>query len=463
MWMEIEERTFKNARFTLRNILIQYLFCAFLLFGIWIPPLFIYFHHHHESYQNNTQESESLLSLEKYGHQQIFHNPGQIPRPQVVTDPSDKEEPKSPRLLSLKNNNFNFSDPELTSGLLKYGLNIIVSKSLGYQRDVPDSRNAICLGKQYPMNLPTASVVICFYNEEFHVLFRTVSSVIYLTPSHLLEEIILVDDHSEYDDLKEKLDGYLEIFRGKIKLIRNKEREGLIRSRMIGAGHASGDVLVFLDSHCEVNRVWLEPLLQAISKNPKMVVCPLIDVIDEMTFEYKASPLVRGIFDWNLQFKWDKVFSYEVEGPDGPSKPIRSPAMAGGLFAINRHYFYEIGQYDKGMNFWGGENVEISLRIWMCGGQLYIIPCSRVGHVIRNQIKRDPDLERAVIENYLRVVHVWMDEHKAHFFNRRPALKFKSYGNVSERVKLRKQLKCKSFQWYLDTIFPELEVSVNFW
>ncbi|KAM5190279.1 inactive polypeptide N-acetylgalactosaminyltransferase-like protein 5 [Callospermophilus lateralis] len=315
-------------------------------------------------------------------------------------------------------NNFNFSDPELTSGFLKYGLNIIVSKSLGYQRDVPDSRNAICLGKQYPVNLPTASVVICFYNEEFHVLFRTVSSVTYLTPSHLLEEIILVDDHSEYDDLKEKLDGYLEIFRGKIKLIRNKEREGLIRSRMIGAGHASGDVLVFLDSHCEVNRVWLEPLLQAISKNPKMVVCPLIDVIDEMTFEYKASPLVRGIFDWNLQFKWDKVFSYEVEGPDGPSKPIRSPAMAGGLFAINRHYFYEIGQYDKGMNFWGGENVEISLRIWMCGGQLYIIPCSRVGHVVRNQIKRDPDLERAVVENYLRVVHVWMDEHK-----RNPLLK----------------------------------------
>ena len=27
------------------------------------------------------------------------------------------------------------------------------------------------------------------------------------------------------------------------------------------------------------------------------------------------------------------------------------------------HYFNEIGQYDKGMNLWGGENLELSLRV----------------------------------------------------------------------------------------------------
>lgn len=37
--------------------------------------------------------------------------------------------------------------------------------------------------------------------------------------------------------------------------------------------------------------------------------------------------------------------------------------MAGGIFAINRHYFHEIGQYDKGMNLWGAENLELSLRV----------------------------------------------------------------------------------------------------
>ena len=53
-------------------------------------------------------------------------------------------------------------------------------------------------------------------------------------------------------------------------------------------------------------------------------------------------------------------------GEQTPIKPIQTPTMAGGLFAVTRTNFVEMGEYDAGLDTWGGENLEISFRVSCC-------------------------------------------------------------------------------------------------
>ncbi|XP_068567123.1 polypeptide N-acetylgalactosaminyltransferase 15-like [Cebidichthys violaceus] len=347
------------------------------------------------------------------------------------------------------------------SAVQKYGFNEVVSERISLHRRLPEARHPECLGEQYSESLPLASVVICFHDEAWSTLLRTVHSVLDTVPKQHLQEVLLVDDLSQHGHLKSVLSEYVSHLDG-VRLIRSTKRLGIGGCRTLGAARAAGEVLVFMDSHCECQKGWLEPLLERVAQDRTRVVSPIMDVIDWQTFQYNATQWpVRGVFDWRLDFYWESNPQLQDKDPDSAVRPVQSPALGGGVVAVDRHFFQSVGAYDPGMVLWGVEQIELSIRVWSCGGTMEVVPCSHVGHLDHHQLPyRFPDQE-LLQKNKIRIADTWMDAYRKIFYRRDTLAHFirqSESPNITERLRLKRSLGCRNFQWYLTTVYPQLYI-----
>jgi len=296
---------------------------------------------------------------------------------------------------------------------------------------------------------PKSISVILPCAEEREYALKTVQSVFNNTPADLLFEIVVVDDGSNpplsethlTHDVREKY---------KVKIVRHDATEGLIRAKKDGGDAASGDILVFFDCHVAPQPGWHRDFVQLIGENKRRLIVPQITGldIDTWTQESGGGSASKCYISWDADFKW-----FDSEDP-------YAPGISGGLLGLSKYWWRETGGYDEGMFGWGGENIDQSLRMWLCGGEI-LAAKSQVAHMWRSDNKATKARYKIVGDvgkNRARAAFAWygnFTEKLKDFsvFNREAASTGKDslpwYGDLSNLYETQDRLKCRPMAWFL--------------
>lgn len=297
--------------------------------------------------------------------------------------------------------------------------------SNGFQLDTP------------PENLKwspsTLSVILPCAEERLYAL-KTVQAVFENTPSDVLHEIVVVDDGSDPPLSQTHLTEEVQQ-KYKVKLLRHEATVGLIGAKKTGGDAATGDVFAFFDCHVAPQPDWYKSFLRLVGENYRRMIVPGITALDVGTWTQvgRGGGLAKCYLTWDADFKWF----------DSNDKYIA--VISGGLLGMSKRWWQETGGYDKEMLGWGGENLDQSLRVWLCGGEIVFASDSQVAHMWRTTDPRTGAHYRRVGDtsrNRARAVYGWYGEFAAKLNHypqfRRPAVgSLPWYGNLSnfEEVK----------------------------
>ncbi|HUQ93566.1 MAG TPA: glycosyltransferase [Bryobacteraceae bacterium] len=179
-------------------------------------------------------------------------------------------------------------------------------------------------------------------------------------------EIVVVDDGS--------IDGsadYLATRRKRVRLLRSETALGVAKARLLGAAKTSGDVIIFADAHLGLDRDWWQPLVEPL-EDPKVgATAPTITNLP-----------VSAMRGYGLTFRGPAM---EVRWcKRKPKGPAAAAILPGCCVAMRRDALEATGGgWDSGLLERGNVDNEFSLRLWLLGYELLVVPEILVRHRFR--------------------------------------------------------------------------------
>ncbi len=213
----------------------------------------------------------------------------------------------------------------------------------------------------YPLKI---SVILPASNESV-LLQRTVEQFAATLPEH--SEIIVVDNGSTDGSA----DFLLEAPCPNIHLISTPEALGVAQARNRGLAAAQGEIVVFADAHIDLPTDWWQPIVCTLNRPNVGVVGPGIGVMGKPELSAACG---QRIAEAKLRVEW---LSKQAD------EPYPVPTLGGGFMAMRHDTLKQAGAFDAGMPQWGSEDLEICMRYWLLGYEVWVAPAVTILHYFR--------------------------------------------------------------------------------
>ena len=240
------------------------------------------------------------------------------------------------------------------------------------------------------------SIIIPNYNGE-DLLYNCINSI-YKNISIKDFEIIVVDNGSTDNSINRVKSNFQNV-----EIISSNSNLGYSGGCNLGATHASGKYLLFLNNDTEHSNEWIEKLVHFLDSNSKIAAVQpkILNIHNKKLFDYAGG--AGGFIDkFCFPFVQGRIFHTLEEDHNQYNNPSRIFWASGAAFMIRSNIFKTLEGFDK-VYFAYMEEIDLCWRAQAMGYKIYSVPDSFVYHYGKQTIK-----ENTIKSHYLNHRNSWI-------------------------------------------------------